>query len=501
MPTNPSIARHTAFNFLTLALNSIMGVALTALVARVLAPERMGLYTLATWMVAVAGLVANLGYVTAALKHMAESLGRDDEAEAAGILAFSSRQVLLTGVLAGLLLLGISPWLARLYGSPLLGPALAVGAVGVIPTALVTLYTAACQALYRYDQVAILTGLNAILMVAGTAIALVGGGGLVGLLAATALAQAVTVLGYLVVLGRWREGWWHALLIPERRRDLRRYQLPVFVMLMLDAVVWQRSEVFFLGASHPGREVAFYGLAFNLANMGMKLIPGTLIGLLIPRMARAQGAGDEAQTLRIFRESCRYMAMLAWPVAVGGSLLSVPLVQLLYGPGYEPVAGLLSALLLVNAVVMIYGFPTSSLLYAANGQTRLVRIGIGIAVLNLALAATLIPPWGAWGAVAANGLAQLASLYPGLVAARKLTGAVSPLRSVVALALAAFVMGAPVLLLVRLVPPWAALVLGPVLGAACYGLLLFKTGLLGAQDLALMGEFRFLRRLGWQVGK
>lgn len=490
----PSVARHTAFNFLTIALTSGLGVVLTAVIARVLAPERMGLYTLATWLVTVMGLVANLGYVTAAMKHMAEALGRGDEAEAAGVLAFSTRQVLLTACLAAIALVGAAPWLGQLYAAPTLAPALWVGALGVIPTALVTLFTASAQALWRYGQVAALTAVQVGLMLLGTFLALWLDLGLAGLLGATALAAAVVALGYMLAFGSWRADWWRAPLPPERRAAIRRYQAPVFVMLLLDAVVWQRSELFFLGASHPGRQVAFYGLAFNLAYMAMKLIPGTLVGLLIPRMARAQGAGDEAQTLRIFAVSTRYMAMLAWPVAVGGSLVAAPLVALLYGPGYEPVAGLLVALLFASALVMIYGFPTSSLLYAANGQVRMVKIGLGVAVLNLALAAWWIPAHGAWGAVAANAAAQLASLYPGLVVARRLTGARPPVRSVLQLALAAILMGVPVAALVQGAPPWLALLVGPPLGAVSYLGLLWRLGLLTPEDRALLRALPGLRR-------
>ncbi|HEY9854953.1 MAG TPA: flippase [Stenomitos sp.] len=487
MPAPTKVARHTLFNFLTIALTSAMGVGVTALVARVLSPEGMGHYTLLTWLIGIAGMFANLGYVTAAMKYMAESLGRDNPEEAAGVLAFSSRQVLLFGFGVSALLILASPLTGRRFDEPDMGLALMAGAVAVIPTALVALYTAACQALQRYDQVALVTGVTATCTLGGTVLSIVNGWGMVGLLAATGFSAGLGALGYMLLLTRWRPDWYRAALSDELKRAMRTYQGPVFVMLMLDAIVWQRSEVFFLGAYSPAKEVAYYGMAFTLANMAMKLLPGTLIGLLIPNLSRSVGAGDQEGVRRIFLLSCRYMAMLALPVAIGGALVAPALVQVLYGPGYEPVAGLLGVLLGANALVMIYGFPASSVLYATNGQNRLVRIGLWISVVNVGLAWLLIPRFGAWGAVGSCALAQLSSLLPGLRAVRDQTGAKAPVGMVLQILTAALVMGVPVYAVTRWTPPLVALFAGPLVGVVAFFLTLFAAGMLTAEDRALVG--------------
>lgn len=486
MSAPTKVARHTAFNFLTIAITSLLGVGVTALVARMLAPDRMGAYTLLIWGVGIAGLFANLGYVTATMKSMAEALGREDPREAAGMLAFSSRQVLACGFAVSLLMAGAGPWAATAWGRPELSLGLAAGGASVIPMALLALYTAASQALQRYDQVAAVTGVTALSSLAGAVISLWGGGGLAGLVGATGFASALGVLVYLVLLSRWQPRWWGAPLPAEQRRAMRSYQGPVFVMLVLDAVVWQRSEVFFLGAYAAVREVAFYGMAFSLATMAMKLIPGTLVGLLIPTMSRSMGQGDRAGVGLIYRESCRYMAMLALPVAVGGALVAPALVAVLYGAGYEPVAGLLGALLGFNALVMVYGFPASSVLYSTDGQRLMVRIGLWVSALNLLLAWLLIPRYGAWGAVLANGLSQLASLYPGIRMAHAQTGAGAPIRSVLHLLVASLGMGMPVYAVVRVSPPVLALVLGPLVGAIAFVLVLWLTGAITREDRAAL---------------
>ncbi len=490
------VARNTAFSFVTLLSSATLGIGLTALVARMLAPEAMGHYSLVVWMTALAGLLANLGYVTTATRFIAEKLGRNQPEEAAGVLAHAARKVAWTGLGVTVLVLAFAPLASRIYPGMSLAFYLTIGALGIVPTALSALFAGACQGIERYDWMASVTALSTLLTLGGAIAVLLTGGGIPGLLGVTAGVAVISCLAYAAFLARWNARWWRAPLPPESRGKLKRFQWAVFAMLGLDAIVWQRSELFFLGAWAPAQQVAFYSLAFGLAAMAMKLLPGTLVGLLIPMMARSEGSGDRQATARVFTRSCRAMAMLAVPVAVGGALLSAPLVELLYGKDYLPVAPLLSVLLAAGALVMIYGYPASSLLYSTGGERFLVRVGVSVAILNLILDVALIPSWGARGAVAANALAQLASLGPGLWGAYRYAGVRPPVAMWLPVALSTALMAVPVWLIVGHTPAWAALLLAPPLGGSAYVAGLWLTRALDDTERRLVaGLFRrFSRR-------
>lgn len=487
------LARHTAFSFIALLSSATLGIGLTALVARALAPEAMGHYSLVVWLTSLAGLLANLGYVTTTTRFMAERLGQDRPQAAAEVLAHATRQVAWTGLGVTLLVLALAPFAPLLYRSMDITLMLSIGALGILPTAMSALFAGACQGLQRYDWMAAVTALGTLLTLGGAIAVLLAGGGIPALLAVTAGVALVSCLLYAGLLASWTPRFWQARIPPEARRDLSRFQWAVFAMLGLDAIVWQRSEIFFLGAWAPAQQVAFYSLAFGLATMAMKLLPGTLVGLLIPMMARSEGAGDRDATARVFTHSCRAMAMLALPVAVGGSLVALPLVELLYGSAYLPVAGLLAALLGAGALVMIYGYPASSVLYSTGGERYLVKVGVSVAVLNILLDVTLIPAWGAWGAVAANGLAQLASLGPGLWGAYRYAGVRPPVAVLLPVTLSTGLMALPVSLIVLHSPPWAALLLAPIAGSLVYALGLHLTGALDESERQLLRAL--LRRL------
>ncbi len=480
-----AVARHTLHNFVTIAINAAASLLLTAVIARWLAPAGMGVYSLVVWMLAIAGILVNLGTVTTTMKYVAEALGRDDRDEAGGVLAQGLRQIGLGGAIVTIAWVVASPWLAGAYGHHDLGWALPLAALAIVPSAAMALLMAACQGLQRYDRVALGTAVWAGSLVAGTAVSFGLDLGIGGLVVAQAVATSLASALYLRFLADWHPGWWRQRVAAERRDAVRRYGGSLMVLILLDAIVWQRSGVFFLGLWEPAAEVAYYAMAFGLAQMAMRMIPGTLVGLLIPSMSRSFGAGDLTQVASIYRAACRWMAVLAVPVAVGGALLAPALVQVLYGPGYLPMAAPLAVLLAAGATVMILGFPASSVLYAVEGQRWLVRVGVAAAAINVVLAFWLIPGQGAWGAALATAGAQLASLLPGTYyAARELGGVGPDVARLPRVLAAAALMAVPVAAIAATLPAAAALAVALPVGAFVYVAGLWLCRALPAEDLA-----------------
>lgn len=495
-----AVARHTLYNFVTIAINAACSLFLTAVIARWLAPAGMGVYSLIMWMLAIAGILVNLGTITTTMKYVAEALGREDRDEAGGVLAHGLRQIAWNGAIVTAGWLVATPWLAGAYGHHGLGWVLPLAALAIVPGAAMALLVAACQGLQRYDRVALGTGVWAGTLVAGTAASFGLGGGIAGLVVAQGVASALACAVYWRFLDAWRPGWWRMRMAADRHDVLKRYGGSLMILILLDAIVWQRSGVFFLGLWEPAAEVAYYAMAFALAQMAMRMIPGTLVGLLIPSMSRSFGAGELGQVASIYRAACRWMAVLAVPVAVGGALLAPALVQVLYGPGYLPMAAPLAVMLAAGATVMIFGFPASSVLYAVEGQRWLVRVGLAAAVINVALAFLLIPGQGAWGAALATAGSQLVTLLPGAwYAGRELGGVAPDVARLPRVLAAAALMGVPVAALGATLAPWLALATAIPVGACTYAVALWACRALPPEDqarvLAVAGRIPVVRRL------
>ncbi|HEY9722687.1 MAG TPA: oligosaccharide flippase family protein [Oscillatoriaceae cyanobacterium] len=479
------VAKHTFFNFLTIGFNAVSSLVVTALIARRLEPSGMGTYSLVTWFFTMAGILVNLGLVTTTMKYMAEALGRDDRAEAGAVLAYGVKQLLRNGLAVTVVWLVVSPMMGHFYPHPHLSNYMLVASLAIIPMSMMALLTAACQGLQRYDRVALMTGVYTAIMFFGTLTVLALHASIPGLLMVIALASLSACLGYWHFLGGWQSGWLRSELALGRKRVFRRYSNSLMVLILLDSIVWQRSGVFFLGMWAPAKAVAFYALAFALATTAMRLVPGTLVGLLIPSMSRSFGSGDLRQVSTIYHTAGRWMALLALPVAVGGSVLASSVVSAMYGDAYGPAATLLAVLFGSGALVMCFGFPASSVLYAIEGQGFLVLTGMGVGLLNIVLSILLIPRFGALGAAWASAAGQVAALVPGAYFAGKQLGGVWPdTRRFPATLAAALVMGIPVWAIAHALPHWQALGVGIPVGALVYAFNLWLFRALAPEDWA-----------------
>lgn len=472
-----STLRHTSHNFVTIALNALAGLAVTVVAARYLSPAGMGAYSLLFWLVGMAAILVNLGGVNTTLKHVAQAQGRGDPHELAGVLAhgFYAWGLRCAGVV--LLWLAAVPALRSLYPQHDFGLALPLAVALIVPLTLFTWLVGACQGVQGYAAVARGTTVWTLSLAAGTGVVVGAGASLLGLLVAQVVAASASTVVLWHFLADGYPAWWRAQVSQATRSELWRYGVPVAAMVLLDALVWQRSGIFFLGQWAPPPEVAYYALAFGLAQMLMRAIPGALVGLLIPSMSRAAGAGELDAVAVLYRTAGRWMALLALPVmvlAIGGGAV---LVNLLYGAAYAPVVAPLSILLAASAATMVWGFPASSVLYALDGQHRLLAVGFAAALVYLLLAVWLIPTGGAMGAAWATAGAQVFSLVPGAIFARRcLRGVGYDWRAWSVVVVASGLLAAALAVALQLLPGVGGWFLGACVGGSSYVLVVWHGG-------------------------
>jgi O-antigen/teichoic acid export membrane protein len=231
-------------------------------------------------------------------------------------------------------------------------------------------------------------------------------------------------------------GWWTKReiginlsdkLAAQLRRRLVRYNLALAAIMLLNAIVWQRSEVLFLGRFSGTDQVAFYSLPFALTEKLTDLLPGALLGVMLPGLAYAQAAADPARFAAVFSEALRALAMLTLPICLVGIPLASIVISILYGPGFGPAVVVLQILLLAT-IFGVAGQAASSALLGLEAQSWLLKTGAAAAAISIGLDLALIPKWGAIGAAVANGVAQatwaIAAFVPlwkrGLISTRRL---------------------------------------------------------------------------------
>jgi O-antigen/teichoic acid export membrane protein len=174
---------------------------------------------------------------------------------------------------------------------------------------------------------------------------------------------------------------------------------------VLDAIVWDRSEVFFLGLYASSADIAYYSLAFGLAARIM-IIPGIVVGALLPAFSTLHGQGEPEEFGRLYRTALRYVGLAGVPLAAALAALAPGLIVWLYGDAYLPAAPLIGIMAGVSLLSAMRGVAWAALRAVGDRRCALTATAVA-AVVNIVLAAVLIPRWTIVGAVIANTVAQV----------------------------------------------------------------------------------------------
>jgi len=226
-------------------------------------------------------------------------------------------------------------------------------------------------------------------------------------LALALLAQGAASM-FVYVSGLPRE---RAHLPAEFERRFSALRRDLSMLAFIDMVVWQRSEVFFLGVFRSSADIAMYTLPLALVS-GLMLVPGSFGGVLLPRAAVAPA--NRALSNQVYAHGMRYLALSTFPLAVGAVLFAEPVITLVLGDAYLAAVRPFQVLAAGSAVTIVAS-AGSAVLVSEEAVGFMVRWGLVAAALNIGLDLALIPAWGAMGAALANTGAQFFAVLVTLV--------------------------------------------------------------------------------------
>jgi stage V sporulation protein B len=478
-----SLLRNSGLNFADGAVTLSAALAVSVILARRLGSDGFGIYALTMTVVMFALLLARLGLSSTVRRYVAELDGKGKLETASIVVGRALRLGIASGALVTLALAVTALPLAIFFRRPELQVDLLIGAAMLLPMVVVGILRAVLTGLQRYRN---LVGLNLVtspLWVVACAVVVWRGGGVPAVLLAS-LAIELINLG---VLGAWSLRSvgirWRATLPADLRTRVQRYNLALALLIVLNAVVWERSEILFLGRFHDAAQVSFYAVPFALTERVVDLLPGAILGVLLPGLSFARGASDPGRFSAVFSNALRYLAMLTLPICLFGIPLAPAVIRVLYGSQFDG-AVIVLQILLVSVVFGVLGQASRAALLGMERQGFLLKSGFVAALASIALDFALIPRWGAIGAAVANTMVQgawslaiFAPLWARVAADTK--------QAVLKAALVA--VGLTTLLGLGIVAGLATtLALGAaVIVVAAYGLTLMRLGLLRIQPEVL----------------
>jgi PST family polysaccharide transporter len=327
-------------------------LAALAVLARELSPGVFGVMAMSTVAAGFAAATVDVGFGSALVQRE-----RLSAAHLWWVFRFS---LMLSLGLWGVCALA-SPWVARFFHEPLVGPVLAVSA-GILPLSALSLTPRALLMRHFEFRKLGLCDLSEAVISGGLSVLLAINGCGVWSLVAGSLAGGAVSAALLTVLSPWRPA-------PAGETDDRRglFAFGAAVTLVASLFYWtERIDNLIVGRLLSAEALGIYVVAFNLAIM----VAGQLsVGMRVVAFPVFSAIQDDRDRLAAaYRRSVRWSAALAFPCCALAGALAPELISLLLGEAWTRAVLPFRLLLAVGAIRALYGF--SGPMLRATGRPR-----------------------------------------------------------------------------------------------------------------------------------
>jgi O-antigen/teichoic acid export membrane protein len=232
-------------------------------------------------------------------------------------------------------------------------------------------------------------------------------------------------------------------------------------------------------------EVGYFSLALRLPALVMTAVPVVFADVLLPTLSAQFGKQDMSKLRMIYQKATRFLMLLAFPLGIGGIVLAQPIVRLLYGPEYAPVALPLSLIFVAEALRALAS-GCSALIYGINKPAFFIANTLILAPVNVGLDIWLIPRYGATGAAIANMLVALMAMSSATWYIWRQLKAGWPIRNALRIGAVTVLMGSVAFIVFHLLGGLPGLALAVVAGATIYFVGLMLSGAVDGNDLQLL---------------
>ncbi len=391
-------------------INKVIDMAFAMLMLRILGPADAGKYYLAVVVIGWFDIWINFGLNTLATREVA----RDR--------TLANRYLSNTILLRGLLWLGAIPlmggfFLMRGATRPLDGAtiwAIALFGVGLLPSNVSASFSAIFSAYEQMEVPASVTTVTTVLKVLLGTVALLVGGGYVGLAVVSIVVNLITMA---ILYGLLRGRLFHPRLECDLgfQRQMLGISWPLMINLLLATLFFKVAVLLLEWLLPDPRVLGWYSTAYKYID-AVGLVPAFFTMAIFPLMSR-YAATARSSLLRAYILAIKLLILFAIPMGVLISALSTELVAVLGGSQYLPQA---AQILRIMIWYMPFGFinsVTQYVLIALDQQrflTRAFAIGLAFNVItNIVLITQIGFIASAYVAIASE-LALLIPFYVGI---------------------------------------------------------------------------------------
>lgn len=390
----PQAARNIAAIAISTILSNAIGFVWVILLSRLISIADFGMWGVIGALIGIGTTIPEFGMGLIVLRDVAQRPTQ------AGLYLGATLIVQpLLAILGCILLIGIG-WLLPYDGAT--RTLLAVGSLSLIVDVFGNMCHNQLLAVEQMVTTSVIDVIHTIVLSLFALVALLAGGGLLGLYVATIIGGIFRAAMFWIIL--IRRGIKPRFPVDLTLiRHLFRSGWPIALGAFLQLTYRQIDKIIVLAVIASKNDVAYLTTAYVIVFGVSELTSSTVLMALSPLMARL--AHDQPAALRSLVDGLAFLLLvLLLPVGIGISQLSASLAALLF-PGFTGTAGILQ-ILIWQAVLAVISDIYAQSMVVRNRQRQVLIIRVCGLIINAGLNILLLPHIGVQGAAVAILIAQ-----------------------------------------------------------------------------------------------
>ncbi len=391
------IAKESTITFSGMIYGNVNRYLYTALLARWVGVEYLGIYVLANSIMRIGEVMAKMGLETGVMRFVSRLEPDKDRLQIQNIIRSALKMTVVFSLGITLLILFGSGWIVTnvLKEPPLLKTVLIVFALTIPFNALTMVSAFATQGFKRLKYKVFTTQfVNPTILFGGMVISFWFISKQFALMLPTAITGVIGCILMFKLLQNISSVNIKSVWSASIDKRLLAFSVPLmFVTILQIFMHWM--DVLMLGYFTDASTVGLYHPAARTAGLLQALLV-SFISIYAPIMSQLHNKGDTKEMSRLYKLVSRWLITFAIPVALV-FIIYPSKVMLLFGPDYMASAPVLVLLTIATFIQAALG--TAGPILSMSGFTRLVLWNsLGAFVLNIILNIVLIPKFGIIGA-------------------------------------------------------------------------------------------------------
>lgn len=407
------IARNTVASWVQYGVAVAFAVFLTPMIIHGVGTPTYGAWILVTQLVGYAGLL-DLGVQPAIVRDVARARAARDEQRLWTVLSTGLGLQLAAGAASLLVVVICAPLVGRVFdlggtSEPAARQALWIVGFSAVVAFPAGLFAAALRGCHRTDLAAAVGIASHVIRTVAIVIALTQGHGIVGLAAASLLANAGALLGAAALLRGQLGGW--AIRSAAFSKVVLSELLRFGAYSFLGTAGWYLAygaDAILIAAVLTATDVAHFGLAVSVVTI-FAGVTGSVAGSFLSLASESKALGDVEGLRQHYLDSIRFSLLVGLPMAVLLVVWGPELLSLWVGPAFgQPSGEILRLLIGAQAAVLLKG--AGAMIAQGIGlhrQAALIPLLEGLT--NVVLSYAFAQRWGVIGV-------GLGTLIPAVVA-------------------------------------------------------------------------------------